>query len=244
MEIKAITIDFWNTIFDSSNGRARNSYRQRVLVNQIDVFGINVMQDQYEKAMSATWKYFEEHWEKNHRTPSSEECVNFIWNFLSLPEDQEVMKPVVDAFEDSVLVHPPKIIPGVEEALQKLSEKHPLGLISDTGFSPGTILKELMNRNGLDKYFTSYSFSNETGVSKPHEKAFHAALEPMGQLPENGVHIGDIEGTDIVGAKNIGMKAIRFTGSVNEYVTQRNSKETIADHEMENWQQITDLIIK
>jgi putative hydrolase of the HAD superfamily len=201
------------------------------------------MGDQYEKAMSATWKYFEEHWEKNHRTPGAAECVNFIWNFLKLPHEEEPKSKVVDAFEDSVLVHPPKIIPGVEQALEKLADKYPLGLISDTGFSPGTILKELMSRNNLDKYFTSFSFSNETGVSKPNEKAFQTALEPLGQKPENGLHIGDIEGTDIVGAKNLGMTAIRFTGSVNEYVIQRNSKETIADHEFETWSQITDLVL-
>lgn len=244
MEVSAVTIDFWNTIYDSSNGKERNAYRQKILIQEMDKTGHLVMHDEYDKAMKATWEYFEEIWTKQHRTPGSEECVSFIWNHLKLPQVPESIEIVIKAFEDSVLIHPPKLIDGVKNALEKMHERFPLALISDTGFSPGTILLEQMRRDGIDHLFKGYSFSDETGVSKPNSKAFITALEFTQSSPEETVHIGDIEQTDVKGAKEHGMKAIRFSGSITEYVSVRNTDDTQADHEFHRWDDITNLIIK
>ncbi len=238
MSRKAITIDFWNTIYDSSNGMERNKYRQRILVNELDKFGIMVLAEEYDKAMKATWNYFEETWKNKHRTPTSRECVEYFWDFVKVPKDEDAMQIVTEAFEDSVLVHRPKLISNVKEVLEVLSSEFDLALISDTGFSPGTILKKLMKEDDIEKYFKSFSFSNETGFSKPNENAFKIALEKIDVLPANSLHIGDIEHTDIVGAKNYKMKAIRFTGSVTEYTSSRNPQQTIADYETETWDDI------
>ena len=243
MKVQAVTIDFWNTIYDSSNGKLRNAYRQRVLIEEMDKTGVLIMGEKYDEAMKATWQYFEDIWTKEHRTPTAYDCVSFIWKHLDLPDSKESMDTVIKAFEDSVLIHPPQILEGAKEALEALANKFPIALISDTGFSPGTILLEQMRKDGLDQYFKGFSFSNETGVAKPHEKAFRTALEFTQSKAEDTVHIGDIEQTDIKGAKSYGMKAIRYSGSVTDYVSVRNSKETIADHEFYHWDKIVELIL-
>lgn len=243
MKFDTITIDFWNTIYDSSNGRERNAYRQRVLVDQMDRFGINILQDQYNEAMDATWKFFEDHWVKNHRTPTSAECVDFIWNYLKLPYEDEPISKVVDAFEDGVLKYSPKLLPGAYESIERLSKDAPLAIISDTGFSPGTILKELMDRDDITKFFSAFSFSNETGYSKPNRKAFEAALNPFKSSPEKSLHIGDIEDTDVVGAKGMGMTAIRYTGSETMFNNRGNDKEkSEADFMLGTWEEILKVI--
>ncbi len=243
MEIKVITIDFWNTLYDSSGGELRNHYRQRILFEQMDKSGVWVKKDEYDAAMKSTWEYFENIWTKEHRTPSAEDCLEHMWKFLKLPGDQEAKNIVIESFEDCILEHPPKLLDGAEEILFELSQKYQLALVSDTGFSPGTILQELMKRNDIMKYFSAFSFSNETGVAKPHEKAFRTALEPFSIDPSEAIHIGDIEQTDIVGAKNFGMGAIRFTGSETEYVIVRNPTESRADHWAASWEEIGDILL-
>lgn len=244
MAIKTITIDFWNTIYDSSNGQERNKYRQRILVDNIDHFGIHIMGDKIQEATEATWKFFEEHWVKKHRTPNSRECVEFIWNYLNLPHEEEPVSNVVTAFEDSVLKYPPKILPDAKIALEKLAEEYPLAIISDTGFSPGIILKQLMDNDDVTKYFKAFSFSNETGFSKPNPKAFQAALSPLKGLPKESIHIGDIEETDVAGARGLGMRSIRYTGSVTKYLGPRNTDDTKADFMLDSWDEIIETIEK
>lgn len=244
MPIKTITIDFWNTIFDSSNGEERNKYRQRVLVDNIDSMGGYIIGVKIQEAMQATWGFFEDHWTKNHRTPDSRESVEFMWDYLKLEKAEEPINNVIKAFEDSVIKYPPKILPDSKAALEKLASEFPLAIISDTGFSPGTILKQLMDDADITQYFSAFSFSNETGHSKPHPKAFEAALKPLNGNPKESLHIGDIEETDVAGAVGLGMRSIRYTGSVTKYVGSRNTEDTKADFMLDSWDEILEVIDK
>lgn len=238
MPIQVVTIDFWNTIFDSSDGEVRNKYRQRCLIETIDKLGVMITPDQFSDAMQASWEYFNRIWKNDQVTPSPEDTVTFFWNYLKLPEKKESLNHVVECFANSVLEYPPKPMPHLKDALEELKSKYKLGIVSDTGFSPGTVLSELLKRNDLYDYFDAFSFSNETGVSKPHPKAFNTILNKLDCKPENAIHIGDIEATDVVGAKALDMYAIRYTGDITEYVAQTNPKKTIADIELDSWDKI------
>jgi len=242
MSIQTVTIDFWNTIFDSSNGKARNAHRLRTLVEAIDKTGIYVSGDAINSALEASWANFEHFWTIKQRTPTTRETVDFIWHKLSLPNATDAVEFVENEFAQGVLIHSPKLIEGVEESLSLLSKEFKLSLISDTGFSPGTVLRDLMKRNNIYDYFSSFSFSDETGVSKPDSKAFFTALEPLATLPEFALHIGDIEHTDIKGAKALGMKAIRFNGDLTDFVSMRNTQTSQADREANSWTEVRNAI--
>ncbi len=242
MPIQVVTIDFWNTIFDSYNGEVRNKYRQRSLIETIDKLGLMITPQQFTDAMQASWEYFNRIWKNDHITPSPLETVTFFWNFLKLPEDNPSIAHVVECFANSVLEYPPKPMPHLVEALTELKKKYKLAIVSDTGFSPGIVLSELLKRSDLYDYFDAFSFSNETGVSKPHPKAFNTILEQLDCKPENAIHIGDIEATDIVGAKALNMYAIRYTGDITEFVAKENPQNTKADIELDSWSKIPDYI--
>lgn len=235
MSIKAVTVDFWNTLFDSSGGVERNKLRQQALIEQIRSFEIEFDPQKYNDAMKASWEYFNKIWKNDFRTPGGRETIEFFWKFMELPEDEQKLEIVVQKFADSVLVNPPKPLPGAREALELLGTNYDLALISDTGFSPGQTLMELLRREGLDVYFKAFSFSDENGVSKPHPKAYGTALNKIGRRPEEAVHIGDIEFTDVAGAKKIGMKAIRFIGDPTGMYTHDKNEKTIADAVVESW---------
>ncbi len=244
MSIKAVTVDFWNTLFDSSGGVERNKLRQQALIEQIKSFEIEFDPQKYNEAMKASWEYFNKIWKNDFRTPGGRETIEFFWKFMELPEDELKLEIVVQRFADSVLVYPPKALSGAREALETLVSKYDLALISDTGFSPGKTLMELLRREGLDVYFKAFSFSDENGVSKPHPKAYETALKKIGREPEEAVHLGDIEFTDVAGAKKIGMKAIRFIGDPTGMYNLDKNEKTIADAVVEDWAKIPGTIEK
>lgn len=240
--IEVITIDFWNTLFDSSNGIERNEHRINKLKFAFESIGLNIPDEEYQKAMQDAWEYFNNIWRNELRTISTKDAILFFWNYFNAPKIKELIDDVVDTFEKSILIHPPKLIEGVPETLEKLSQKFKLAIVSDTGFSPGSVLRELLKISGIYNFFTTFSFSNETGVAKPHPKAFLTALNELECSPENALHIGDIEETDIQGAKNLNMLAIRFIGNNINFLNEDTEIHTIADSIATSWPEIPGII--
>jgi FMN phosphatase YigB (HAD superfamily) len=93
-----------------------------------------------------------------------------------------------------------------------------LGIISDTGFSPGRVLRGFLSRAGLLHRFdpAALTFSDEVGVPKPNPRIFWAALEALGVEPSQAVHVGDLRATDVAGARSVGMGSVRFRGCYND----------------------------
>lgn len=236
-DLKVITIDFWNTLFDSVNHESRYKYRNNIFLEETSKLGININESELDNAIKESWMYFEDHWINKMRTPESSELVQVIFSYLKIPNDKSAFDRIVTSYEDSLFEHPPILIDGVKEMLPKLAEKYKLGLISDTGYSPGTHLRKLMADNDILDYFTSFSFSNETGVSKPHERAFHTILHELKTDPAHSLHIGDIERTDVVGANNTGMISVLFTGVESEF-DRKNPEISSADISINHWTEL------
>lgn len=244
MSFKIITVDFWNTIFDSSSGIERNKYRLKTLIEVTDKLGCFIKQEELETAMKSSWEHFNQVWTNEQRTPSSVELVKFFWEKLSLPESKNSIQYLADAFANSILIHPPKLVNGVKDALEKLNSNYRLAIVSDTGFSGGNVLRKLLEKESIIHYFDAFSFSDETGFAKPRKEAFQKVLNELNAEPNEGLHIGDIENTDIIGAKSIGMKAIRFVGDSSRFLVKENPLKTIADFETDDWQKIPEIIKK
>jgi putative hydrolase of the HAD superfamily len=237
MPIRAVTIDFWNTLYDSANGPPRNEARRTVLREAITTAGLACPDDRFEAAYAGLWEYFDHHWLERQRTPTSHEMVLEILRRLDLELPDEAVTSVAGEFSRGVLDHPPGLLPGALDGVKYLKEQSlHISLISDTAFSPGTILRELMERDGIARYFDTYIFSDETGVAKPHPEAFRLALAGSGAHPEEAFHIGDIERTDIRGARSAGMKAVLYKGDdqPHKYVEEA----TDADATMTHWSEI------
>lgn len=239
MAITHITIDFWQTLYDSSNGSERNAARRRVLREAIEAEHSSFDPESFELAYKGLWEYFDHHWLGSQRTPTSEEMVREILRRLDLEIRDASVSEVVLEFEEGILRHPPGLLPGAREGLEYLVEQGPLALISDTAFSPGSVLRRLMERDGVAQYFRSFVFSDETGVAKPNRAAFERALESIGGRAGTALHIGDIERTDIKGAKGAGMRALLYRSPDHQHKYAED--ETEADAVMEAWDQIDEI---
>jgi putative hydrolase of the HAD superfamily len=86
--------------------------------------------------------------------------------------------------------------------------------------------------------FDSLIFSDEAGCSKPHREVFRRTAACLGADPHEIVHIGDLEFTDIIGAKQAGCRAIRFT----KVTPMGEGETTIADCVADDWSDVPRLI--
>ncbi len=239
MPITIVTIDFWNTLFNSEGGDARNEQRRNALREAIIGSGHACDDERLHQAYAGIWDYFDHHWLEHHRTPTSAEMISEICRRLDITLASEWETSAAEILCRGVLSHPPELLPGVHEGLAFLADRAQLALISDTAFSPGSVLRELMEHVGIDRYFSAWVFSDETGVAKPHPEAFARALQTLGGGPESALHIGDIERTDIKGAKAAGMRAILYKG--NQVHHKYAEEGTSADAVMNHWNEIPEI---
>jgi putative hydrolase of the HAD superfamily len=230
--IKAVTVDFWNTIvIDSSNGAARRAYRDAAVSEVFERIGVPYDGERIKEAHSRVWSHFEEVWLGTQRTMTTSECLHYFWKVLGVAVPLDMHNKVVKAFQDSILEGLPSMLDGAEKAIRELASRYRLALISDTAYSPGSSLREVLARHGLLELFSALVFSDEVGASKPHPSMFRRALDTLGVEPADSVHIGDLEATDIKGAKDIGMHAVllRVIPGAPE------TGSTSADYTAETW---------
>jgi HAD superfamily hydrolase (TIGR01549 family) len=222
--IRAVSFDFWNTLFtEQPGGYALYQHsRLRLLEDALRDCG-DFTGAQLEAACLTESALHDQIWRNEHRTlPTAERLARILAHLEAcLPDD--VMAEMVRAVEEGILERPPMLIDGARPALEQLAGRYRLGIISDVGFSPGRILKQILAQNGLLDVFASLVFSDEAGRSKPHRRVFEKTAAALAAAPDEMVHIGDLEFTDIVGAKRAGYHAIRFTG-----VTPMREGETTA----------------
>jgi len=100
---------------------------------------------------------------------------------------------------------------GAERLLRFLKEReYKIGLVCNTGRTPGIVIREILQKLGLLQYFDVLMFSNEYGLLKPRPEIFLEALSRINVEPSEAVHIGDRPDLDILGAKKARLKAIHL----------------------------------
>ena len=99
------------------------------------------------------------------------------------------------------------LVPGAMELLEYLRPKYNLYILSN-GF------KELQSRKmqtaGIDKYFDALILSEDIGVNKPDCRLYEHAMRKTASEPQESLMIGDMFGTDILGAANIGIEQLFY----------------------------------
>jgi putative hydrolase of the HAD superfamily len=115
-----------------------------------------------------------------------------------------------------MLEEPPEVVPDASAVLAELAADYRLAVISDTGLTPGRVLRQILEQDGLLPYFTHLTFSDELGRSKPHAEAFEATLAALNATPAEGVHVGDLLRTDIAGAQSVGMRGVQYVGVMRD----------------------------
>ncbi len=239
MKNSMVSIDFWNTLVcHRSNGVNRTQARIRGLRSIARIYDKNPNEEQIQQARKAVSQAFDVEWLGNQRTLTTEELVRGMLVHLNIPAQEKHIEELTATFQESLYEGPPEPAPGIKKALEELSRYYRIGLISDTMFSPGTILRKYLDQIGLLQYFDAFAFSDEMGVSKPHPKPYRYVLQSTGADPALSWHVGDIQQTDIVGAKSMGMGAVLYTG-----FNKNDQKNSTADFVCEHWEAVADILV-
>ena len=211
MTIQAITFDFWSTLYRYTQSPAPK--RARLIGNALAQSGAGIFdEDVLFRAMQYAWDSWDQVWRTENHTVDAAGWLTYALDHLGATLPEELFSRTTHALAWEILADTTVPIAGVPEVLEQLSRRYRLGIISDTGMSPGYVLRELLLRDGLLSFFDVTIFSDEIGRSKPHPDPFHAALAGLNASPQQAAHVGDLLRTDIAGAQGVGMYAVRFAG--------------------------------
>jgi putative hydrolase of the HAD superfamily len=223
--LKAITFDLWTTLIEPVDYREpRVEYIGHVLESNGCARGLQERRSAYDLSLQK----FCDVWQNDHRHMSSAARLGLIMSALNVELNQEDFNRVVRQCEEVVLSAPPPLVPGAEMVIHELHRSYKIGLICDSGMSPGRVMRQVLEYYRLLPLFSATVFSDELGYTKPHRRMFDTALEMLGIRPNEGLHIGDLLRTDVAGAQAAGMKAVWF----NQDKGQPDEAAIIPDYEI------------
>ena len=203
--IKAVTFDLWNTLIEVVS---YTDARVNALYGAAAKAGFTGSAETAAEAYRGATAWYEREWRTRHVQVDSGARLDYMLGELGVELAPDVKRALTEEFEDVFLRGPPPLKPGALEAVTRLSPKYRLGVISDTGITPGRAMRRYFRDRGLMSHFTSLVFSDETGLCKPHPDVFRRALSELGAEPCEAVHVGDLLRTDVAGAKAAGMRAV------------------------------------
>lgn len=203
--IKAVTFDLWNTLISYKDyASLRIAYLTALLHKEKLGFDREVVRQAYTSV--------QDHWRlnplKEHRFVAAKDRVEMILDELGAEVGQDLKLTIVKYFEEVLLEDPAALHEGAKLTLESLYGKYPIGLISDSGLTPGRVLRTALKVRGILKFFRFTIFSDEVGYNKPSPIIFKQALKLLGAHPKEIIHVGDLPETDITGAKRMGMLTV------------------------------------
>ena len=211
MRLRAVTFDYWDTLYTGAVLAQRMALRQTALRRMMTDLGHDVSEERLHALYHESGQEADRWWREEHRGYTAADRIRWILQRLSIerPDDCEHLARCVKAVDDALLAFPPPLLPGAHEALGRIGARFRLGIISDTGFASGRAQDALLEQDGIRSLFAVTVYSVDVGHAKPRREPFRAALDALALSPAEVLHIGDNERTDVRGALDAGMRAIR-----------------------------------
>ncbi|HXX73248.1 MAG TPA: HAD-IA family hydrolase [Candidatus Acidoferrales bacterium] len=210
---RCVTFDLWETLIfdDPRNDETRGRRRYEGLQSVLTDHGVNLESENLRRAYEESASKLQAVWNRNEEVPIIEQIqlIVELANGGATTLDPSWNRSLEEAYVDPILSIPPKLNPDGPVALEAVRNRgYKIGLISNTGRSPGSALRQLLDSYGILRYFDATVFSNEVMRRKPDRMIFDYAARVLGTTNEEVVHVGDNPEADFWGAKNAGMHAI------------------------------------
>jgi putative hydrolase of the HAD superfamily len=214
--IGLVTLDFWQTLFADTTDSLRSAHVLRLegvretlaeAGRLYTVAEMVVADTRAIKTLTAVWR--------EQRDMTADEQLQLFLEVLdpTLPAelDSTALDRIARAYQEPALTHRPEITPSAAEAVREIRARGlALGVISNTGRTPGRVVRRLLGDANLLGCFDVLVFSDEAGVRKPAAAIFRRMLDQTAMDPAAAVHIGDDPVTDVAGARGVGMRAIHY----------------------------------
>lgn len=218
--LKAVGFDLWETLITQSRERSREQTDLRLtrMESILQRHGYAALADRIEHAHNELWPRCQElYWSADKDVP----CRRQIEHFLELLEvdastlDEPVLAELEHAYAHAAVDLPPDLVDGARETLEALRSRGLcIGLISNTGRTPGYALRRVLEIAGIAPLIDVMVFSNEHGECKPQASIFEVLRSGLGVPYEEMAFVGDNLYVDVHGAQRRGMRGIHFVPPV------------------------------
>ncbi len=214
MSLTAVTFDLWQTlILDTQElGRSRMKVRLDGAVEALRGEGEEFSEEHVFEAYRQCYRTCHDIRDQGRDVSFMEQINIFIRHIDQglldrLP--QEVVERIATVYADSLFPYPPAPHPEAVSTLRRVKEKgYRVGLISNTGMTPGYTFRAYMEQIGILSYFDVLTFSDEVLLAKPSTEIFLKTTRSLDVAPEDVIHVGDHLMNDVIGAQGVGMKTI------------------------------------
>lgn len=221
--IRAVTFDCWGTLLQDRDWEGANRKR----IGALRRFLPDLNEQEATDLLMEAWAKHDDAW-KQVETFGPGRMAAYCLEAKGISDDEPINE-LTREFEEASLENGVIAVEGAEETLDALGKASVrVGLICDTGFTPGRVVRNLLEAEGLLGYLECQCFSDECGVPKPGNEIFLKCLAELGARPPEAIHVGDLKRTDIAGAHDVGMHAARFRGVHNDR-TEATEAEIVID---------------
>ena len=209
MDIRVITIDFWDTLYRHTiRSSERRLFREQTLLRKSRELGLPDPENLSKTFFVAADKFVKSRWRVGINTKRNEILRNMHNHYgKKYPVDAlgELLNVALKTYEGPLK---PSLFPNGKEFLRWASQTWPVYLICDTFTVNGEVLDSVMRTDDVLKYFKARLYSDVLGKRKPERKAIDIVTKEEHVEPEQIIHIGDLLYTDFYMARRTGSNFI------------------------------------
>ena len=214
--LKAIAFDLWETLITDTPELSRQQERLRItrMEEVLRARGHDAVADRIEHAYRALWRRCHDlYWSSDVDIPCRRQIEHFLEELALDPAsfEESVLGELENAYAHAAVDVLPAVVEGAPEMLAELKARGMgVGLISNTGRTPGYALRRILEALGLASSIDVMVFSNEHGHCKPRPSIFEELRRGLGVAYDELLFVGDNLYVDVHGAQRCGMRAVHF----------------------------------
>lgn len=218
--LKAIAFDLWETLLTDTPelSRAQEALRLERMERSLVARGFAAEAHRIEEAYRKLWKRcLELYWSADRDVPCRRQIEHFLEELELDPAsfDEDALAELEHAYARAAVEIPPKVVDGAAEVISTLKQRgYRVGLISNTGRTPGYALRDVLENLGLASSIDVMLFSNEHGECKPQRSIFEELRRGLDVSFDELMFVGDNLYVDVHGAQRLGMRGVHFVPPV------------------------------
>ncbi|MEA3312806.1 MAG: HAD family hydrolase [Caldisericota bacterium] len=218
--IKLVTLDLWDTLITDKkdNERERDLKRTDFILKTLN------LPDEYRGKIADYFNELDKSLKhlsnENDWAITPEAQLQHLFTTINAHPSNKQFLSILKFYTECDLDNPPVLIENdINICLEKLKDNYNLVLISNTGRTPGRVLKKLLKEFKILNYFDMLIFSDEVEMRKPEPKIFFTACEAFHVLSKEAVHVGDSILMDFNGALSAKVNPVLYLPNGNPPVT-------------------------
>lgn len=211
--LQAVAFDLWETLITDTPELSREHEIRRLkgIGDELRRHGGVVDDETILRAYRQMWSHCHTlYWSRDVDIPTSTQIEHFLES-AGITPSPELIAAIEAIYVAPARELPPPLLEGALDTLRSLKARGlKLGLVSNTGRTPGSVLRDVLRHHGIFDLFDATVFSNEHGACKPQRSIFDALISALGVPSEATMFIGDNIYCDVHGAQSAGMTGVLF----------------------------------